>query len=251
MDVVKTVNSSRRDPAFHRERVYIGVGSIWHRKDAKCLNDYKKLVTAEEIDQLKDKILECKCDFWKRCHGHVLMYLCSGDVNVEEFSPNSPLSNSYPFSFVYKGETFESLLHAYYWEKSGQSASVLRARDKKAILNAAKSACVAYLSTHETIRLLFSMLSMKYQQCAAFREALSSDNFLIEDREKNPFFGKGEGTNVCNYDGQNVLGWLLMYVQEQQVVKLRRRLILACKGIMNVDMVRGLKLIVDAFPELE
>lgn len=227
--------------------------SKWYLKHIRSLKEYAEYIQADKttfpLSELENKTLVCWCDFWKKCHGHVLMYLCAehagtGAIRVEEFTSQSPLSNCYPFPFTFENVAFKSLIHAYYWVKSSRNPLILEwdGSSLKELCQTFKSIQnKASLSFGENMRLLHHLLTLKKDQCGEFRDALSPDTFYIENRNEKTF-GKGpKGNHVENYSGWNVSGWLIMSLCSPDVCDLRKKLILACKGIVNENFMSGLR----------
>lgn len=254
MDVIKNVG------ALDSKYVYIGPSkshSKWYLPNLKSLKDYREYVVANHnIEELQGKILTCNCDFWKKCHGHVLVYLLMKKNKVEmtivEFSEDTcPLSNSYPFSFQYQGELFGSVAHAYYWEKSNRDPSLLHDNNLKSVVDKFSKIPPAKrckLTTHKTVQMLYKMLCKKYQLCSEFKQMVdkNQDNFLLQSTS-NKFWGKGYGlswkmqkNSLKNQTGQNITGWLIMHLNKRNVNYYRKKIIFLCKGEVNLNLMKGL-----------
>lgn len=250
MDVIRKENDVDTS-----EGVDITQGSKWYRPELKSLQEYRKYVSKNlDIKELQDKTLICRCDFWKKCHGHILVYLSMLDANVmiKEFTfketEKSPLSNSYPFSFRYEGHTFSSISHAYHWERSKRSNALLNHKNIEDVYEAFHLCNDrAHLSVKKTIRLLYCLLVEKYKRCPEFKALVDENNDnLIQQDNKNGFWSKGSHDyqdEMKNQGSQNVGGWLIMFLKVGDINVHRKKIIYLCKGEVSEGLMRGLKLV--------
>lgn len=251
MDVIKY------DSALNKsEYIYIGsskLGSKWYVPHLKSLKDYRNYVEANNnIEELEGKTLTCNCDFWKKCHGHILVYLLMQRNNFQmriiEFSEDSsPLSNSYPFPFQYEGELFGSLAHAYYWEKSNRNPSLLDQNSLKSVVELFSKIPLTQrckITTQKTIQLFYLLLCKKYELCVEFQRLVDKhqDNFILQATPNN-FWGKGNGLSIKKQTGQNITGWLIMHLKRRNLNLYRKKIIFVCEGEANLNLMRGLKLV--------
>ena len=219
---------------FKEHEIYIGAQrgnlteSQWYRPKLKSLSLYREAISKCDLDWIqKDTILLCVCNFWKKCHGHVLLYLAmkkNGMIsNVIEYDAFSPFSHTYESPLIYAQKTFKSLAHAYYWEKSRNGN----------------------INIKRNLLLLHKLLSLKFEQCKSFRELLiqHKNDYLVQNTT-HPFWGKGEqGNEIKVWSGQNIGGWMIMHLLPHDLARNRRKLIYVCEGEVNTSFMKGLQLI--------
>lgn len=219
---------------FKENEIYVGdqrnnlPRSKWYMPEIRSLSLYRDVVSNSNFDEMKDDtILMCLCNFWKKCHGHVLLYLAMKKnnhiVNLVIIDAFSPLSHTYKFPFTYEQKEYVSLAEAYYSK---------RKENKQMRVN-------------QTLTLLYTMLTLKYEQCKEFRELLvQHENDLIVQNAAHAFWGKGDGEDVKSWSGQNIGGWLIMHIFKKHCKSQhRRKLIYVCEGEVNTNLLKGLQLV--------
>lgn len=122
--------------------------------------------------------------------------------------PSHPLSNLYPFSFIWKGHRFNSVEAAYQWEKACHHGLRLEAEE---ILHCPDPTFkVMYLGralpsspSWEQCRLdcMFALLQQKFHHCFDYRLALRGGDCFVEDTF-HPFWGFGRHGTGFNWLGQ-------------------------------------------------
>jgi hypothetical protein len=264
MDII-TVPASHNG-VLKKNQVYIGPHrgklsrSFWYMPHILSLSLYREELEKWDLSWITDDIeLLCVCNYWKKCHGHILLYLGMKKLNynhsiVSYELDSSPFSNAFSFQFNYKGHVFDSLAHAYYWERSNCHESLLpsslplsMAAKKYNELMQKKER----LSLRDNVKLLFYLLQQKHAQCEQFKKLLDEHkNDFILHNITHPFWGKGSGEMVYNCNGQNINGWLIMCLINDTLAQCRKKLIYVCEGEMNVSIARGLQFI-GALLELE
>lgn len=238
MDVCTLDGKKSEHHVLCDKEVYIGPKrnnlkqSQWYEKDAKSLKQYREIIEKRGgLEQISNKTLLCFCNFWKKCHGHVLVYLCMKQfekpIQVYRYRETAacPLSNFFKFDFHFWMHEYRSVTECYYMRKHG-------AREKE---------------LQYAVANVFKMLQKKMEQCVPFREMLLNtvnDSFIIQD-SVSTFWGSGNlSSDVCDISGQNIGGWLLMYLLCKDVKELRKKLIFVTHGNVNTKMLQGLKLVV-------
>lgn len=238
--------------------VYIGFKkphSKWYKPDIKCLKDYKEYIKTNcNILELDNCVLQCHCNFWKKCHGHILVFLLlekkGTTMDIISFNlDDSPFSNSYVFPFVYCEYSFFSLAHAYYWEKSGRNSTILKCENLKSAAAKFKDCKKKNLALKETIQLFYNLLCEKYQQCLEFKELINKhkNDFILQNTSSR-FWGKGDISQctLSTQNGQNIAGWLLMMLWNENKNFYRKKLIFLNEGIVNAPLINGLKLVMQS-----
>jgi ribA/ribD-fused uncharacterized protein len=148
-----------------------------------------------------------------------------------------PLSNFFPFNFVYQGRLFSSAEHAYQFTK----AVFLGEYELAAVIQSAKTApkakhYAATLTSHPrfaewfTLRLpiMCLILEHKYVSCPAFFEALQQQPtpYFVENN-RHPYWAAGtffstrdtlSMDEVDDLPGKNVLGRLLMRLADRHTL---------------------------------
>ena len=121
--------------------------------------------------------------------------------------PCHPLSNLYPFTFVWKGLKFLSLESAYHWEKAIHHGLLKEAEHIRTCPDPTFG--VMYLgkklptsASWEECKLscMFALLKLKYQYSLGYRLDLQSGTDFIEDTA-HPFWGRGHHGNGLNWLG--------------------------------------------------
>ena len=146
-----------------------------------------------------------------------------------------PLSNFFPFNFVYQGRLFSSAEHAYQFTK----AVFLGEHELAAVIQSAKTAAkakqfAASLTKHSRYSEWFAVrlpimcliLEHKFCSCPSFFDALQDQPtpYLVENTS-HPYWAAGRVTNgtlalddVDSLPGQNVLGRLLMRLADHHTL---------------------------------
>lgn len=201
----------------------------------------------KELQELRGKRLGCMCsNDLKRCHGWALMEL------IEETKPfvitnnkyffkgqDSPLSNLYPFAFLFNGMKFNSVYQAFVWHKADKwnvDPSVKKEMMREILETSTPMETYRLVTNYHDFRedypwsreysvcFIYQLLSHKWRQCTPFRKiAMKYSDFFISEATKNTFFGCGmdlhaeREEDICNRSiyslpGKNILGWLIKYI---------------------------------------
>lgn len=130
--------------------------------------------------------------------------------------PSNPLSNLYPFHFLWKDTRFGSLEAAYQWEKAchlglWQAAEGIMFNPDPTFSTMRLGQQLPTTASWESkkLHIMYHLLLQKYSQCEDYREALHDASNFIEDT-CHPFWGRGS-----HGDGLNWMGRLHWEVKER------------------------------------
>lgn len=237
----------------------------------------------KELQELRGKRLGCMCsNDLTDCHGRVLLELIektktSVITNDKYFfkGVDNPLSNLYPFSFVFNGVKFNSVYQAFVWHKAEKwdvDPSVKEEIMREILETTTPMETYRLVTNYHDFReafpwsreysvcFIYQLLSHKWRQCTPFRKiAMKYCDFFISEATKNTFFGCGmdlhehQEEDICarsiySLPGRNILGWLIKYLALKNIGK-EEVLYQSCRKEEKSAASEGLSFIInDCFP---
>ena len=220
---------------------------------------YRDYVTSKpelmrSLSELRGKALGCLCQTPHSCHGHVLAELVQKVFSQEEdyctkaskgniyyFKGSfSPLSNFYPAAVV-NGPPHQRKLQKkfrlgsfqlYYWQKAENTGvlsianAIWKAKSVKRVRLWCKKIPIVETPLSEQILSMHRILSLKYAQTPAVRQALQRlllTNRVPAEATSNAFWGCGVDMRLVKkstpedlfsnrVEGKNYLGWILALI---------------------------------------
>jgi predicted NAD-dependent protein-ADP-ribosyltransferase YbiA (DUF1768 family) len=238
--------------------VYIGprvVNAHWNiEKPSKWVNDfgktgldtYKKHVLLDktllsELDSLRGKSLGCWCHP-ERCHGDVLVQLLNDHYGTR-FKDNfanfasihyfrgdmCPWSNLYPSPLKIDGRTFHCVQQYMTYKRAKKVQNNIAIELLMATENSWESVKIDRdyffqkkipFSLTQSVNMMETALTIKYRQCASFREMCQEHCLCIPaEITRSNYWSVGKVAPDCNrhpdvdeMPGKNILGWLILKV---------------------------------------
>jgi predicted NAD-dependent protein-ADP-ribosyltransferase YbiA (DUF1768 family) len=117
--------------------------------------------------------------------------------------PSEPLSNLFPFHFVWKGIPFGSLEAAYQWEKATRLGFQMKAIQIRlhhdptfGVMRLGQQLPDSEMWRSIKLDVMFSLLKAKYQQCPHYHQFLRDTPMThFQEDTKHPFWGGRRGQN--------------------------------------------------------